>query len=77
MPTSLGKKSGGAYYAKSGDYEQEFPECKSRYAFYALLRQACRFPPKMRNEEVWEEVTRHWSITPAGFVRDPEGAGSA
>ena len=71
MPTDLGKKkSGGPYYAKSEEYEKEFPECKSRFDFYAMLRRACKFPPNMRNHDVWKEVSSNWTITPEGFVKD-------
>ena len=71
MSTYLGKKkSGGPYYAKSEEYEKEFPECNSKFNFYAMLRQACKFPPDMGNLDVWEEVSSNWTITPEGFVKD-------
>ncbi len=71
MPTYLGKKkSGGPYFAKSEEYEKEFPECKSKTEFYALLRIGCKLHPNMSNLDVWEEVSSNWTITPDGFVKD-------
>ena len=70
MSTYLGKRENGTYFVKSGDYEKEFPECNSMIDVYSLLRQECKFPPKMTNLNVWKKVSENWTITPDGFVED-------
>lgn len=72
MPTMLGKKAdAGPFFARSGGCETEFPDCRSQGDFYALLREACSLPAGMSDADVWAKVSRYWSITPDGFVKDP------